>query len=295
MRLVAPDGEFLMLQYKSYPIYIVFSSHNQDNVDGLRAEFYSKGDMHMYNWMNNYNDPKAPDYAGTGRALMEIVDDSAPAYQQENAKYIDVIKRLLDNIHSTTVGQYLMVMLNPDVPIYIVPDPNLFWSATTSRILTAKQGGGIRIHINPDQFQEQADDTLCHELTHALRRSRNRFNLVKDFRVGDFPTLEEFLATQVQNVYRSMKYRRGLYDVYNSTIGVYSDKGSIYNGFVTDPKYIIALEWCIRTEPLVRHISRFQQNQPEFNPFRDFSILERMALGKMQTTGYGAPKLIYIR
>ena len=53
--------------------------------------------------------------------------------------------------------------------------------------------------------------------------------------MGDFPTSEEFLATQVQNVYRSMKFRKGLYDVYNSTIGVYSDKGSIYQGFIDEP------------------------------------------------------------
>jgi hypothetical protein len=188
-----------------------------------------------------------------------------------------------------------MVMLNPDVPVYIMPDPNIRWVAWTSRILTAKQGGGIRIHINPEDFPGQDDDTLIHELTHALRRSTNRFHPVDGFSVGDFPTSEEFLATQVQNVFRSMKLRKGLYDVYNSTLGVFSDKGSIYKGFTEEPNFVGALEWCLKAEPLARHISRFPQNQPEFNPFRDFPILERMALGQGQMPGYGAGQFVPLR
>jgi hypothetical protein len=283
-----------MFQYLSYPIYVLYSVHNQEAADNIRAGFYASGDMHMYEWMNSYNDPKAPNDAGTGRALMEVTEDSAPAYQEEARRYEAAIRRLLDSIYSTTIGQYLFVMLDPNTKILIVPDPNLFWTATTSRILTTKQGGGIRIHINPEQFKDTADDTLIHELTHALRRSRNRFN-PKQLPIGDFSTTEEFLATQVQNIYRSSKFRKGLYDVYNSKEGVWSDKGSIYRGFTEDPNYIIALRWCMDTEPLIRHASRFPIGNPEYNPFRDFSILERMALGKRQEAGYGAGNFVYLR
>jgi hypothetical protein len=162
------------------------------------------------------------------------------------------------------------------------------------RVLTVKQGGGVRIHFNPKDFKDTADDTLIHELTHALRRSTGRFN-PRQLPIGDFTTTEEFLATQIQNIYRSSLYKTGLYELYKSTEGKFSDKGSIYSGFINDPFFIIALKYCMDFEPLARHAAQLPAGHPAFNPFRDFPILERMALGKTQIQGYGAGQFVHIR
>ena len=266
------------MQFRNYPIHIVYSRHSQDGADNTAAEFYISGDQHMYDWMKT-----------TGKALMEIVEDSAPAYRQEALAYENAIKKQLDTIVATPAGKCLFDMLDPDTKIWILPDPNLAWSAQTWPIKTVKEGGGVRMHFNPEDWDEIIDDTLVHEFTHALRFGTKRFAPGRTpVPIGDFPTLEEFMATHVSNVYRSSLGKTRLFQTYNYIQGKFSDKGTIYSEFIQNPNFILALRYCIDREPLVQRISKFPIRHPEFNPFRDFAILERMALGKLQQTGYGA-------
>ena len=271
-----------MIKFRNYPIHVVYSRHTQDDADNTAADFYNAGDKHMYEWMKS-----------TGKVLMEIVEDSAPIYRQEALAYENAIKKQLDTIVATPVGKCLFDMLDPDTKIWILPDPNLAWSAQTWPIKTVKEGGGIRMHFNPEDWDEIVDDTLVHEFTHAIRFGMKRFVPGRSpVPIGDFPTLEEFMATQVSNLYRSSLGKTRLFGTYNYFPGKFSDKGTIYSEFIENPTYIMALRYCIDREPMVQRLSKFPIRHPEFNPFRDLPILERMALGKMQVPGYGAGKFM---
>lgn len=269
-----------MTQYRSYPVFIVYSRNTQENAHNTAASFYIAGDKKMHDWMKD-----------TGMSLMEIVEDSAPAYQEEAAIWKAVITRQLDQIVTTVVGQRLLSLLNLGVKIWILPDPNLFWAATTSHPRAAKQGGGIRIHFNPEQWPGTADDTLVHELAHAMRMGNGVFDS-RRIETKDWPNLEEFLATQVANVYRSSLLKRELYDSYHHQQGRLASKGTIYSEFVENPQLIQATKYCLDNDALAQQLSRLPVSYPEFNPFRDYPVLERMALGKLQTPGHSAGQFL---
>lgn len=272
-----------MIQYRSYPIYIVYSRHSQISVDNTAATFYIQGDHHMYDWMKT-----------TGKSILEISEDAGPVYRPEVEAYENLIKVQLDKIYETKVGQCLLNLLNPDTKIWIHPNPNLFWAAVTYPAKTLKERWGIRIHFNPEQWIGTVDDTLIHELTHALRNSNNRVDRRTSLSLGDFPNLEEFLATQISNVYRSAIGKKQLYGTYNYHEGKFSNKGAIYSEFIDNPSFIIALKYCLDREILALQISKFSTGQPDFNPFLDFPILKRMALGKLRQSGSGAFEFMWI-
>ncbi|MEO5858850.1 MAG: hypothetical protein ABIR33_07865 [Pyrinomonadaceae bacterium] len=98
------------------------------------------------------------------------------------------------------------------------------------------------------------------------------------------------MATQVANVYRSSTGKTGFYDVYPELEGKFADLGTIYSTMIDTPLYIMALQYCIDQEPFIRDIAKFALNSPPFNPFRDYPVLERKALGKMQESGRPAGK-----
>ncbi|HYJ90022.1 MAG TPA: hypothetical protein VEV84_01825 [Pyrinomonadaceae bacterium] len=283
-----------MFQYLSFPIYVVYSMHWQEETGKMAQQFFAAGDRHMYDWFSDYSQAKTEDI-GVGSALMEIVEDSAPAYFQEAKDYENAIKQSLDKIFSTTIGKWLFTMLNPDVKVFILPNPYLKGqTAMTSRVLTAKQGGGIRISFNPKPWGNMADDALIHELTHALRRGTNRYTLVAGLPIGDFPSSEEFFAVQISNIYRSSLRKTGLYEEYYSGTAS-SDMGSIYSDFADTPASIVVLKYFLDFEPLARHLALLPIGKPSYNPFRDFPILERKALGKGQSPGQRAQPFMYLK
>jgi hypothetical protein len=61
---------------------------------------------------------------------------------------------------------------------------------------------------------------------------------------------------------------------------------------IDTPLLIMALKYCLDQEAFVREISKLPLNTPQFNPFRDYPILERKALGKMQQSGMSAGKFM---
>ena len=262
-----------MIQFLSYPIYIVYSRHTQESADGTAADFSVKGDRHMYEWMKT-----------TGKFLMQIEEDSAPAYVKERTTYENTIRARLNQIHSTEIGRCIFHALNPTIKVWIHPNPNLFFQAVTYRPRTVKEGGGIRIQINPEDWVGTLDDTLVHELVHALRFSHNRI-YPRQLSIGDYPTVEEFLATQISNTYRSLMGKTQLYGTYVEYTGKWASKGTIYSEFVESPLMIMALKYFLDKEPLASRVARLPLKRPDFNPFRDYSILERMALNKIGFKG----------
>lgn len=212
----------------------------------------------------------------TYKEIVAIEEDSDPKYRQQILTFETTIRTQLDIIYNTNVGRDLLDLLNPHEKIWIVPDPDLKYNAMTGPA-TVKGRGGIRLRINPDQWIGTLDDTLVHELIHALRFSHHRFE--RKYMVHEsFPDSEEFIATQVANIYRSERGKKQLYGEYHYTEGIWARKGSIYQKFVENPELIMALKFCLDSEELVRRIALFKGI--DFNPFKDYPVLNRMALDK---------------
>lgn len=278
-----------MIHFQPYPIYIIYSRHMQEAAGRMAQEFRMQGDDHMYSWMT-----------WTGSSKMEIVEDSAPIHYGEARNFENNIKKELDLIARTEVGRCLFNSFAGGTKLYIIP--SLVPKAITRIALKVvgdavvedpKGGGGIRIGINPSDWPGTLDNTLVHEITHAMRYSHNRMEHRK---IGhpDFGDAEEFYATQVENVYRSSLGKTGLYGSYNEfQEGKWSAKGTIYSTFVDTPILIMALKYCLdEKDGLAKKLSRLPLNKPDFNPFRDYPTLERMALGKTQIQGLPAGKFM---
>lgn len=277
-----------MIQFQPYPIYIIYSRHSQMASERMAQEFRAKGDKHMYGWMT-----------WTGTSKMEIVEDSAPAHYAEARSFENSIRKELYVIAGTEVGRCLLNSFQSGTKVYIIPSiVNKAITRVAIRVvgdtieIDPLGGGGIRIGISPSDWPGTLDDTLVHELTHALRFAYDRM-VHRTIGHPDFMDAEEFYATQISNVYRSSLGNTKLYGSYNQfQEGKWSSKGTIYSMFVENPLLIMALKYCLDEEALARKLSKFPQNKPEFNPFRDYQILERMALGKTQLQGHGAGKFL---
>lgn len=269
-----------MIKFRHYPIHILYSHRSQVSTDDNAFHFHVHGDRHMYEYLKY----------GTGQERMEIVEDSAPADRPAAMRFESVVTRAMDAIFSSPVGRCVLDGIKKGQKIYIIPYALKKNGAITVKV-SEMGGGGIRIKLNPEDWRGNFDDTLLHELVHALRLS---FDRLEHKRVGhpNFEDAEEFMATQISNVYRSSIGKTGFYDVYPEMEGRWADMGTVYSTMIDTPLYIIALKYCIDQEAFVREIAKLPMNAPPFNPFRDYSILERKALGKMQQTGMAAPRLV---
>lgn len=267
-----------MSQFRSYSIHVVYSVHSQNSADNTAAEFYNQGDMHMHHWMKT-----------TGKALVQITPDSAPAHIHERMAYENGVKASLARICGTPIGLWVIESIDRGSKVWIHPNPNLFYTAVTHPAKTVKEGGGIRIHINLEGWGDTLDDTLLHELLHAARFSQDKYDPrpVDD----EFPSSEEFLATQVSNIHRSFLGQPRFYARYVDEHPTAS-KGTLYSTFVERPMLIMAIKFCLDHEPLAVRLARLPQHRPDFNPFRDYPVLERMALGKIQVGPHGAGKFM---
>jgi len=269
-----------MIKYRNYEIYILSSYQTQLGADNTAFDFHRQGDKNMHQYMKY----------GTGWERMEIVEDSAPAHRPAAVAFENRVSTAMDRIRSTDVGRFVLDGLKPGQKFYIIPRPLKRNSALTEKV-SEMGGGGIRVKLNPDDWRDTFDDTLLHELVHALRLSYDR---LFHKRVGDpnFEDVEEFMATQVSNVYRSSTGRNGFYDRYPELEGKWASLGTIYSTMIDTPLLIMALKYCIEQEDFIKQIAKLPMSLPQFNPFRDYAILERKALGKTQMQGMPAGKFM---
>lgn len=270
-----------MIQYRTYQIYIVYSRNKQQSVFDVAYDYLQQGDDKLYE-----------NIAVKGMSRLEITDDD-PAHSGEIVKFENTIRVYLDKIAATEVGRCLLSHLNRSEKVYIVPDPYLKKVAQTKWSDTRHEGGGLRLRVNPEDWVGYLDDLLAHELTHAVRFSNNRISakmLLKSGQAGNFSgdPVEEFMATQVANLYRSAIGKKQFHASYSSDPNgkpILQDKGTIYGDFIKYPEIIMALKFCRDNEPLISQLSKLPLQNPEFNPFRDVAVLERMAIGKFGTSG----------
>ena len=267
-----------MIQFRTYPIYIVYSRNKQQSVFDVAYDYLREGDDKLYE-----------NIATKGMSRLEITDDD-PAYRGERIKFENTIKVYLDKLAGTEVGRCILDHLNRAEKVWILPDPFLKKVAQTKWSDTRNEGGGLRVRVNPEDWVGYLDDLLAHELTHAVRYTNNRISPKMLAQGGNFSgdSVEEFMATQVANLYRSSLGKKQLFASYVSDENgkpILKDKGTIYSEFIQYPEIIMALKFCRDNEPLISRISKLPLKHPEFNPFRDVAVLERMAIGKIGIGG----------
>lgn len=283
-----------MLQFQKFPIYILYSLHRQKAVDPLWSQYYSE----MKRAQDNAKDQLQKHHLEAMKRFQQIaqqkddqisaimqwqlIEDLDPKYRKEIHDYESTVDHILRIISHTSIGNKLLGMLKPDPKIFIIPAT---WEEPTAQTLlkTEAEGGGIRIYFKPTAFRhvfvagrppaDEAEDTLFHELVHAMRLSQNRKSkrslLNKDFN----NSLEEFVATQFENIFHAARRRS---DIYSTYLAGYRNKEDMYNYLIEDAELVMALKHVLQYEPLAAAAAVLQQ--PEYNPFRDFNEIEQKSL-----------------
>jgi hypothetical protein len=279
-----------MFQFGAYPIYVIYSLNRQKAVEPLwntysgneqrarksAAEGLRTLDMgRVIRQLSVAAENEKLIYATWDWQLIEDIDSK---YAHEIRAYENAIRRILTNIAATRVGTILLntIRANPtQAKIWIIPAN---WTDPTAKTLqyTEAQGGGIRIQFNPTAFGRDAEPTLVHELVHAKRYAWNEFNsqpfedreVNQEFRSSS----EEFVATQVENIYIAS---RKLSAKYNSYYGAPRDKRAMYAFFAERPDFPIALKYFLERDQMVKQMAGLKN--PEYNPFRDLEQIRKAA------------------
>jgi len=282
-----------MIQFRNYPINIVYSLNRQKAIDPLWRQYSFQRDSagkraleHLFKLDFNKMKRDLEVYGekdGLIDAAMQwqLMDDLDPKYGREIKEYESTIERTLNTFSHTSIGKMLLDMISPTKKVWIIPaDWDIPRGITWCR--TEAQGGGVRISFSPRSFRKVSispsasgsavEDTLFHELVHAMRYSNSRFN-GRSLINADFGNTEEFIATQFANVYHSSRRESEWYELYR--YGGYKTKKDMYEYFAADAELVMALKYFLKTEPLAKSVATLKQ--PDFNPFRDFDEIEAKA------------------
>jgi NleD-like pathogen effector protein (putative zinc metallopeptidase) len=277
-----------MLQFEPYPIYIVHSLHRQQAVDPLWKDYYGQreaakkravGDLFSLHWSKVKRDievAREKDRMIDATMQWQIQDDLSK-YKKEKEAYENNIKSALTKISHTSIGKQLLEMIGSSQKVYVIPQE--FDGPATTRLATEEQGGGIRVMFSPQYFSNvfvgprsvgnAVEDTLFHELVHAMRIARGRY-FVRNLSSWDFRhSSEEFIAETFANIYHSS---RGESDYYGTYQGSFMRKKEMYAYLEDDLELVRALKFYLETEQLAKFAANLQQ--PDYNPFRDYKEIE---------------------
>lgn len=282
-----------MLRFQRFPIYVIYSRHRQQAVDPLWKQYYQQrqaarekavqqllrmnlGEMRRYLEIAQQKDDLI-----SAAIQWQLIEDLDPKYRAEIRSYEATIERILSTISHTSIGSSLLSMIRGDAKVFVIPAD---WDNPTAVTETRSEaeGGGIRIAFSPSAFRsvivaphktaDEAEDTLFHELVHAMRMSNGRYGgrvLIN----SDFRNTEEFIATQLENVFHAARRSS---DIYSAYYGGYRRKEAMYQYLVEDAELVMALKFFLRSEPLCGIAAGL--HQPAYNPFRDFAEIERRSL-----------------
>jgi hypothetical protein len=207
----------------------------------------------------------------------QLVDDLEGKYKAEIAAYRHKIKTVLTTIEGTSIGKHMLGLFKKTQNVYIIPQD--YNGPAKTQTYTDQQGGGIRIAFSPEQFGKvfvgpntvgsAIEDTVFHELVHAMRYSNNRYS-PKTMDSWDFNfNSEEFIAEQLANVYHSSRRESNYFSTYR---GEYLRKKEMYQYLEDSVEMVRAIRYYLNTEPLAKFASTLKQ--PDYNPFRDYKELE---------------------
>ena len=277
-----------MLQFEPYPIYIVHSLHRQEAVDPLWKQYYGQreaakkravGDFFSTQWSKVKRDlevAREKDRMIDATMQWQIEDDLSK-YKKEKEAYEKKIASTLKTISRTSIGKQLLDSIGSAQKVYIIPQESD--GPATTRLATDEQGSGVRVMFSPQYFSSvyvgpravgsAVEDTLFHELVHAMRLAQGRY-FVRNLSSWDFRhSSEEFIAETLANVYHSS---RGTSDFYGTYQGSFLRKKEMYEYLEENLELVRALKFYLDTEPLAKFAAHLRQ--PDYNPFRDFKEIE---------------------
>jgi len=284
-----------MIQFQTHPIFVLYSLNRQRAVESLSNEYQrtrNRAENSAFEGLKKldlgrflrqievyFDNQKLMDAA----KQWQLMEDMDWKYKKEIEAYESEIKRLLTTISQTSIGSIVLNAINRTSKVWIIP---ALFSDTKgiTDCATESEGGGIRIHFDPQKFRRNTEaptvvadtreSTLLHELVHAMRFSTGRFNRqpLPGPRSANFPDTEEFIATQIENIYRGSRKQNDLYDPYRGEVMMRKDK--MYQWLADDAETVRLLKHFMDTEPVAQ--SAVALKQPDFNPFRDYGqILAR--------------------
>jgi len=288
--LIGAGGTKPLIQFQNYPIYILYSLHRQQAVEPLSNEYWGTRlrardsaieglkKLDLGRFLRQMQVYVENDKLVAAAKQWQLIEDLDPKYRREIDEYENEVKRVLTTISHTSIGSLVLNAISRATKVWIIP---ALW--TTPKAITDQttvaEGGGIRIQFNPKPFRQTTEaptvvadgreDTLLHELVHAMRFSTSRFlrKPILGARQANFPDSEEFIATQIQNVYRGSRKMNDLYDPYKGE--VYMRKDKMYQWLAEDAELVMFLKYFLDNEPVGK--SSVALKQPEYNPFRDYN------------------------
>lgn len=261
-----------MRRFLGYPVYVNHPGRYEEARRRQIAEFAAKRDLHMYRWLQH-----------TGKNLYETIEDPNPP--PEAVTYEKGVIEALNVIVTTQIGRLLLSVMDQNIRYSI--HPRLKADGTGCRCGAfvfpgaPREGGGIRVYYNPTEYNDPArrwisrDDVLFHELVHAYRMGRWSYESVNNAaEMINWDNSEEFVATQMQNVYLS---QRGGDHFYRSYPGLErATKGTAYQTLTEDREALGQLNFLVNTDSVVGTVAGWSTPAKSFNAFRDRNVLGRI-------------------
>lgn len=258
-----------MRQYEDYSIFInvpppALAQQREKEI----KEASAKGDFKRTAWLRNvkkYQDELAIDPAP---------DALARDYEDQVVKHLNLIR-------STPIGQVILNSLNRNEKLWILPlgyeERKADCNNCAAYVFPSplNEGGGIRLYYSPAaelvnrKWAVTGDDTFVHELTHALRFSWNG-SWDKSQWVNGYQDQEEFIATIMENLYRSSKGEKSFYSAYIRPKMM--TKEQVYEHYSHDSEVITWFKRCTFSDSFLWAMAR--RTDPVFNPWRDREQLE---------------------
>jgi hypothetical protein len=204
-------------------------------------------------------------------------------YKKEIADYESTVLQFLKKIDSNPVGRMVLGLINKKTTVWIIPksDADLkqcfcaqTWPLNYDLQMDGSVARGSGSGDTVIQFRpELGDDTLFHELVHAYRYSYKKFQPMQmNIRSGQssaFESTEEFLAHQMENIYRSQSNRPLELDYMWASV---SDKKDIYDFLQDNIEILQTLKYFLRHEYLAMLAAHTFIT--DYNPFRDYKSME---------------------
>lgn len=285
------------MQYKSTPIHVNFNDFDPDERAAALARrtkaFYASDAakqhakemaeaIKKYGKNGVYDDkPRELEYLTDkiDRRLEEIRPDkgSTGAWEGEVIKY-------LDKIYGTQIGNLVIRSLKPSVKVWIVVDSSTAGAAasTTPDVMSAEQGGGVRLYFEPFGFPADSDrytaaDILFHELVHAYRSGFMGIKGSNWRQMMEYKTAEEFLAVHLQNIFMGEIGKKKFYLAHENNQVASVDE--VYENIAKTRETMEVLGYYLYREPIARVVAKW--TRPTCNVWRDYSkILSRSPFRK---------------
>jgi hypothetical protein len=204
------------------------------------------------------------------RFLEAMRPDSSP----KAVKFENTIIEQLKTIHKTEIGKLFFDSFNPKKKLWITllegkeqADCNCFAQTDDAPIKDHVQIKYPMLKVN------KGEDILFHEIVHAYRRAAGLEVFQHYKEKGEYISVEEFVATLFQNIYRSCIGEQQFYRYSKINLRVLPQK-DYYDYLGSHVEVFGTLKEFLWKEPLALKVSRWAY--PNFNPLRDFSEIKKI-------------------